>query len=102
MFDNLADTVFYALIGVLAYVIVSNTLFFLLGARLLQILPGVTSGGFKTTLRLAITLAACLLAIAYAISRVPDRLMRSNSIKRESLKDIETFVMFAARRFPSL
>lgn len=43
----------------LAYVLVSNTLYLLLGTHLLQFLPGVNATGFRGTLRLA---AAIVLA----------------------------------------
>lgn len=44
------------------YVIVSNTLYLLLGARLLQFLPGVNVKGFRGTLRLALLLAVSVVA----------------------------------------
>jgi len=44
------------------YIVVSNTLYLLLGARLLQFLPGVNVKGFRGTLRLALLLAVSVAA----------------------------------------
>jgi hypothetical protein len=48
-------------LALLAYVVVSNTLYLLIGARLLQMLPGVNIKGFRGTLKIAamLVLAVC-------------------------------------------
>lgn len=46
-----------------AYVFVSNTLYLLLGTRLLQFLPGVNATGFRGTFRLAAAIVLAVLGV---------------------------------------
>lgn len=68
----LADAVVwvgYGLVGILAYVLISNAIYLLLGAKLLQALPGVESRGFRSTLRLALMLLVTVAAFILWVGR---------------------------------
>jgi len=51
--------------AVVLYLVVSNTLYLLVGARLLQFLPGVNIKGFRGTIRLALLLVITVIATAW-------------------------------------
>ena len=57
--------------AVVLYLIVSNTLYLLFGARLLQFLPGVNINGFQGTIRLALLLAISVTATAWWLCKWP-------------------------------
>ncbi len=58
-------------LALLAYVVVSNTLYLLIGARLLQLLPGVNMKGFRGTLKIATMLVLAAFAVGLWIIKRP-------------------------------
>lgn len=57
--------------AVVLYLLVSNTLYLLVGARLLQFLPGVNVKGFRGTIRLALLLVITIVATAWWMFKWP-------------------------------
>ena len=63
--------------AIVLYLVVSNTLYLLVGARLLQLLPGVDIRGFRGTIRLALLLVITVVATAWWLFKWPiARIMR--------------------------
>lgn len=58
-------------LALFVYVVVSNTLYMLIGARLLQLLPGVNIKGFRGTLKIGAMLFLALLAVGLWIVTRP-------------------------------
>jgi hypothetical protein len=57
-----------SVLGIIVYVIVSNTLWLLFGSRLLQFLPGVNNKGINGTFRIAaMLLAACFGTLIWVV-----------------------------------
>lgn len=57
--------------AVVLYLVVSNTLYLLIGARLLQFLPGVNIKGFRGTIRLALLLVITIVATGWWMFKWP-------------------------------
>lgn len=57
--------------AVALYLVVSNTLYLIIGARLLQLLPGVNVNGFRGTIRLALLLVITIAATAWWLFKWP-------------------------------
>jgi hypothetical protein len=83
--------------GVVLYAIVSNTLYFLLGARLLQFLPGVKLKGLRGTLRLGILLAITVVVSAWWLSKSAAQLITGRHRTRFSYELQRAIRLTAAR-----
>ena len=85
-------------LGVLVcYVVVSNTLYFLMGARLLQCLPGVNIRGFTGTLRIAFLLVLSVAGIAVWSIRTIGRTLHLPIENRSLSDEIRRFIYLAAK-----
>ena len=104
--SGIGSTVSWVTSGVIAvviYLVISNTLYLLVGARLLQCLPGVNIRGFTGTLRLAtliilsvVGVVACSVKnIAYTM-HLP---VQKTSLKTEISKLIQIAAKFFTRDF---
>lgn len=58
------EAILWGVLLVLGYIVISNTIYLLVGARVLQFLPGVNIRGFRGTVRLAFMLACAAIALA--------------------------------------
>jgi hypothetical protein len=58
-------------LALLVYVVVSNTLYVLVGARLLQMLPGVNIKGFRGTLKIATMLVLAMFGFGVWVTKRP-------------------------------
>jgi len=58
-------------VAVVLYLLVSNSLYLLVGARLLQYLPGVHVEGFRGTIRLALLLVITIVATLWWLFKWP-------------------------------
>lgn len=81
----------------LAYVVVSNTLYLLLGARLLQFLPGVNATGFRGTLRLAATIVLAVLGVVRWVALTIVRPSKSRLTADVILADISSTIRAGSR-----
>lgn len=90
------------LLAVLVYLIVSNTLWLLLGSRLLQSLPGVDIKGFRGTIRIALMLVLTVFALAcWAIKR-PAKWIGALQLDRPLPVEVSHWVKIGARWVESL
>jgi hypothetical protein len=89
------------LLAILAYVIISNTLWLLFGSKLLQSLPGVNIKGVTGTLRIAIMLIMTILGFFYWIITYPLAVCRV--INKRTLPDaISSNIQLASKIFKKI
>ena len=79
-------------LAVIAYLIVSNTLWLLLGSRLLQSLPGVNIKGFRGTLRIAAMLVLTIVALTLWTAKRPAVWLGARRIDRRLPAEISLWV----------
>ena len=87
MLENLIFWIGGGLAIVIAYVIVSNTLWLLFGSTLLQRLPGVQIKGFRGTLKIAIMLFLSVTGFMFWIIKffscsLYERIQNQNSLMK--------------------
>ena len=86
-------------LGVLVcYVVVSNTLYLLIGARLLQCLPGVNIRGFTGTLRIAFLVALSVAGIAVWSIRSVGRTLYLPNENRSLSDEIMRFIYLTVKK----
>ncbi len=86
MIDSLIVWIGSGILGIIAYVVISNTLWMLFGARLLQSLPGVKIRGVRGTLRIAAMLLMTLVGGCVWLVKMLARVIKL-PIAKTSLKD---------------
>jgi hypothetical protein len=89
-------------IAVFAYLVVSNTLWLLLGSRLLQTLPGVNIRGIRGTIRIAAMLALTIFAVALWVLKRPACWLGATQLDRPLPSEIAMWVGSGARWVESL
>jgi hypothetical protein len=89
-------------LAVIAYLIVSNTLWLLLGSRLLQSLPGVNIKGFRGTLRIAAMLLLAAVAFALWTVKRPAVWLGVRRVDRQLTAEISLWVGKGSRWVESL
>jgi hypothetical protein len=80
-----------------AYLIISNTLWILLGSRVLQSLPGVNIKGFRGTLKIAAMLVLTALAVAVWLLKRPAIWVGLKPVNRGLAAEIGVWVGRGAR-----
>ncbi len=79
-------------LAVVIYLIVSNTLWLLLGSRLLQALPGVNIKGFRGTLRIAAMLVLTIVAVILWVAKRPAVWLGAKGMDRRLPSEISLWV----------
>lgn len=74
------------IVGIIAYVVISNTLWFLFGAKFLQSLPGVNIRGVRGTLRIAAMLLMAVVGGCIWLIKLFARVIKL-PVGKTSLKD---------------
>lgn len=83
--------------ALVCYLLISNTLYLLIGARLLQCLPGVNVRGFTGTVRLAFLLFLSFVGFAVWSLRTAGRKLHLPIAKTSLGDEIGRFIRLAAR-----
>ena len=84
-------------LAVVVYLIVSNTLWLLLGSRLLQSLPGVNIKGSRGTLRIAAMLMLTIVAVILWVLNRPVVWLGAKRLDRRLQSEISLWVGRGAR-----
>ncbi len=81
------------IVGIIVYVVISNTLWLLIGAKFLQSLPGVNISGVRGTLRIAAMLLMALVGgclwLIKSFARVIKLPVGKTSLKNEVSQTIQ-------------
>lgn len=97
MGDGVLKYIGTGVVAIICYVVISNTLWLLLGSKILQSLPGVNIRGATGTLRIAIMVVATIIAFLIWIIRYPLSLI--GVINKSSLSKIVSTSLQSASRF---
>lgn len=89
-------------LAVIVYLIVSNTLWLLLGSRLLQSLPGVNIKGLRGTFRIAAMLVLVIVAFVFWLVKRPLVWLGATRIDRLLPSEISLWVGRGSRWVESL
>ena len=81
----------------IAYVIVSNTLWLLFGSKVIQKLPGVNIKGFRGTLKIALMLFLSAIGFLFWISKYLIMLMLLKNPKPKLSNEISQKIKWGAR-----
>jgi hypothetical protein len=84
-------------LAVIAYVVISNTLWLLVGSRLLQSLPGVNIKGLRGTLKIAVMLVLTALAIMAWIVKRAAAWLGASGLRRPLSAEVAAWVGVGAR-----
>ena len=98
MFESTESLIAGGVVAVVLYLLVSNTLWLLLGSRLLQSLPGVNINGFRGTIKIAAMLIFALLGIFMWSAKWCAALIFFRTKKPDIRNEIRSAIRFGAAR----
>jgi len=87
------------LFALILYLIISNTLWLIFGARLLQFLPGVKINGMRGTFKIAVMLFMSLLGVCIWMIKYLGTIFRLPVSKTSPKVEIQIAIQRAARIF---
>lgn len=99
MFENSESLIVGGALAVVVYLLVSNTLWLLLGSRVLQSLPGVNIRGFRGTLKIGAMLVLSLLGVFVWMLKWCVALVFFRKEKPVISNEIRKAIRFGAARF---
>jgi hypothetical protein len=102
MLDELIRWVGGGLLFLLSYIVISNTLWLLLGSRLLQSLPGVNIRGVKGTVKIATLIVLGALGFFFWICQYLIGMFRKDRERPKLKKVIEVTIGKGYRAFKTL
>ena len=99
MFESSESLIFGGALAIIAYLLVSNTLWLLLGSRVLQSLPGVNIRGFRGTLKIAAMVVLALVGVCIWVVKWCVALVFFRAEKPVMSHEIRRAIRFGAARF---